>query len=272
MKSSICHSLLATVACLGLLVPSTRAALSITADKITTTEGSSTYGYTLTYDDMLAAITAAGHIPTTSTTTTATSTLSTGGKFFDDIFDKSANIRLSAESKSSAWNNVFIYASGGTTQSYFTYKFDFTAAGYQIESFTVKDALYTVNQTRSVTTQYSTDGITWTDTDGALTNVLRTSTSITSGITSGISPSITLSSGISTLYYRVVFTSLPPGTATFNAQQSWNRSNGTAGQNANLFAINFNLTSIPEPASIAPLIAAAALGFVCWTRCHRRSL
>lgn len=249
-----------------LLACGVHAALTIGKNDITTTADASQYTYSLTHADMTKMADDAGKNPENGTTA-----LTSGGKIFTDIFEQTDNIRLTVETTGSVgskkWYNAFINANGGTAQSHFTYKFDFSNAGYKIDSFTVTDCVYAVNQTRSVTTQYSTDGVTWTDANGDLTNVLRSSTA-GNNITSGTHPSITLTSDTSSLYYRVVFTSID-GTSNFNAQQSWNRSNGSSGQNANLFSINFSLTPIPEPATVATLLAVATLGLACLVRRNR---
>jgi hypothetical protein len=271
----ILAAVLATV--IGTFAPSARAALEIKKSDIIEIDDVSKYAYSLSYADMTKMVEDAGKLPT------GNATLSSGGKFFDDILEASSNIRMTMEITGSydagtgidtrKWNSGFVYASGGTAQSFFTYKFDFTNAGYEIASFTVKENLYAANQTRSVTTQYSTDGTTWIDADSSdFTNVLRTTTSITSGTFSiGTSSPISLASGVSALYYRVVFTS-PSGTTAFSAQQSWNRLNGTTGtNNLSFFEVNFDLTPapVPEPATIAMLAGSGVLVFVLFRRRFR---
>ncbi|MDR1282348.1 MAG: PEP-CTERM sorting domain-containing protein [Opitutaceae bacterium] len=263
---------LATV--IGTFSPSARAALEIKKSDITEIDGVSKYAYSLSYADMTKMVEDAGKDPENGN---ATLLPGSGGKFFDDIFEASDNIRLMVEASGVAgsrkWNSGFVYANGGTAQSSFTYKFDFTSAGYEIASFTVKENLYAANQTRSVTTQYSTDGTTWIDADSSdFTNVLRTTTSITSGTFSiGTSSPISLASGVSALYYRVVFTSLN-GTTALSNQQSWNRLNGTTGSsNLSFFEVNFDLTPapVPEPATIAMLAGSGVLVFVLFRRRFR---
>lgn len=275
------------MASLGLSVSPARAALEIGKSDIIETLGENgdvstwKYGYELSYADVVKTFEDKGYSPTSGASSTYIP-LSSGGKFFDDIFEASSNIRLTMYSRSSAWTDSQVWASGGTGESYFTYKFDFTNAGYEITSFTVKDILYAVNattQTRSVTTQYSTDGVTWTDAGGNLTNILRTTTSITSGtFTGGTSSLITLDPGVSTLYYRVLFAPTG-GPATSGDNTSWNRLNGNAGgNNSNFFEVNFSLTpasipepSIPEPATVTLLSGAIVSGLSLLLRLRLRS-
>ncbi|MDR1284466.1 MAG: PEP-CTERM sorting domain-containing protein [Opitutaceae bacterium] len=249
-------ALLATI--LAAFAPSARAALEIQKSDITEANDVFTYNYSFTYADMIKMITDAGKDYTQNG-----AVLTSGGKFFDDIFSASSDIRLMVEKGGDA----FIHANSKTVQSSFTYKFDLANAGYEITSFTVTDRLYAANQDRAIVTQYSTDGATWTDTDGNLTNILRATTSITSGtFSNGTSPVITLASGVSTLYYRVVFTSLNGEATQFYSQQSWNRLNTQSG-NSGFFEVNITLApasipgpTIPEPATIPILAGIGALG------------
>jgi hypothetical protein len=266
MKTILRHRLRAAVPAIAVLLApvigafatSAHAALEIKKSDITETNNVFTYNYSFTYADMIKMINDAGRTPT------ATS-VATTGKFFDDIFSTDGStIRLMVEANTTdqVWTNAYIQANGTGAQISFTYKFDFTDAGYEIASFTVKDSLYAANQDRAVVTQYSTDGTTWTDTEGNLTNILRT-TAGNAGIQGGTSSLITLASGVSTLYYRVLFTSLDGTTSTtFGTQQSWNRTNAGLAD-ASTFAINVTLTPVPvpEPATVTMLTGASVLVF-----------
>ncbi|EIP98339.1 PEP-CTERM putative exosortase interaction domain-containing protein [Opitutaceae bacterium TAV1] len=248
--------------------PSASAALEIKATDVTENAGAFGYTYSLGYADLTAAATAADKDPAGGNVNLQS------GKLFDDVFSISANIYQKMEASSGAWTNGYIFANGGTAQSSFTYKFDFTSAGYEITSFTVKDILFSTSANsywsgmKSVTTQYSLDGTHWTD--------LRSTTSLTGGsntFTGGTSSTITLSSGESIVYYRVLFESLN-GTTTLGSEQSWNRLNGITGaNNANFFEVDFNLApaSIPEPAAMAALLGAGVVGYALIRRFRSRA-
>ncbi|RRJ97440.1 hypothetical protein Ga0100231_002550 [Opitutaceae bacterium TAV4] len=135
-------------------------------------------------------------------------------------------------------NYFLVSPNSGTTAASITYKFDFTDAGYYINTVTFSDSLQTFNSNGTVRTEYSLTGV-----DGSWVT-LKTINRATSSTGYSANPAISLSSLTSTIYYRVSFAA--GESLTLGTQQQWGRTNMTT--SAEAFKAAFTLTpSVPEP-------------------------
>lgn len=238
MKTRIIFPAALFVACL-LPVSSAWAALVIESTDI----ADNRYSYSLSFADM------------------ATST-----KFDADVFSQ-AGVSVGSDG-TGAGERRYLRANAGLTSASFTYKFDFSEAGYAATSVSFGEYLLINNSSiaaneSKTTTQWSVDGVEWTDVR-TLTRTGSQSTGTSTGTISVDFAALVGSGALDalpeTVYYRVTFTSLT-GAFILNSQQ-WNR----GGPDQTNFSANFTLAPIPEPSAFALLVGACGLVATCMRR------
>jgi hypothetical protein len=150
-----------------------------------------------------------------------------------------------------------IVPSKSVSGAYFTYMYDFTGAGYTIDSvqFTdrgayISETTTTVDTTISI--EWSTDNTNWT--------LLRSITSVDGAFVapsnSSYSPVI-FTEPVSTIYYRVTYTK--EDGSNFDAGNGTEFGRTNDGMTTPSFSASFELTQVPEPSTCAIFGGGVAL-------------
>jgi len=172
-----------------------------------------------------------------------------GTSFNNDVFQK-ANVSPSRETNGIS----YVAANAGPTLASFTYKFDFSMAGYAIESVTFTDQLQRFESKATMITEYSIDGETW-----HTIKLLPPAPSGPSQTNVVLNLLPEYSGDVSEILYRATVTANSDGSGnpipfTYIAYQ-WGRI--TDGNT--IFSAAFDLKAVPEPSASAMMGFALAL-------------
>jgi hypothetical protein len=213
--------------------------------------------YSLSYDDLVQGMSAAENTSATS-----------GNKFFNDVESSSNIVAYKTNNGSSGGTlRATLGMADETTTASFTYKFDFGSSGYAIANFTVIEPWrfdFTANTgaTFSYTSSYSLTGKdgSWVqiNTSGNVT-AYKAETSITT-VPDSAGESVDASVGVSVIYYKVELASSRSITATsYSVPRAMQFGYVQNIEATTPFSIDFNLTAVPEPSTIAMILGACGL-------------
>lgn len=142
-----------------------------------------------------------------------------------------------------------IVPSKSVSGAYFTYMYDFTGAGYTVDSvqFTDRGAYIGATTTTvdiTITIEWSTDNTNWT----TLRNITSVDGAFVAPSDSSYSPVI-FTEPVSTVYYRVTYAK--EDGSNFDAGNGTEFGRTNDGMTTPSFSASFELTQVPEPSTCA---------------------